>query len=181
MNFALWLLGLFALAVGIVLAAHNPGYLILVYPPYRVEMSLTLFVALLLVLFLLGYGAVRMALSVPRLPALVRRARTQNRQGRGRSAMMDAVSAFFEGRFADAEQAAVRAMELGEQSAINSIIAARAAHELGKFDQRDQYLAAGGGKTVGESTMRLMAQTRFSPDTPAPVPPTLEPPQKDSA
>ncbi len=66
MKFLLWLLGLFALAVVLVQAAHNPGYVLLVYPPYRIEMSLTLFVLLLLALFVLGYFTVRLVLSARR-------------------------------------------------------------------------------------------------------------------
>ncbi len=39
----LWLLALFALAVGIALAARfNEGYLLRVLPPYRAEVSLNL-------------------------------------------------------------------------------------------------------------------------------------------
>ena len=67
MNFMLWLLGLFVLAVVLILAAHNSAYLLLVYPPYRIEMSFNLFVLLLLVLFALGYFAVGMILSAIRM------------------------------------------------------------------------------------------------------------------
>jgi HemY protein len=78
--------------------------------------------------------------------------------------MIEALTAYFEGRFASAEKAAVRAMELGEKSGLNSIVAARAAHEQREFDRRDQYLAAAEGKSVGETTMRLMAKTEFMLD-----------------
>ncbi|MFM2397612.1 MAG: hypothetical protein RLZZ144_862, partial [Pseudomonadota bacterium] len=71
------------------------------------------------------------------------------------------LNAFFEGRFAAAEKAAVRAMELGEQSGLNPIIAARAAHELREFSKRDTYLASASNKNIGDSTMRLMAQAEF--------------------
>ena len=37
-----WLLALFTAAVAVVLTAPNPGYVLLVYPPYRIEISLTL-------------------------------------------------------------------------------------------------------------------------------------------
>jgi HemY protein len=164
MKSLLWLLGLFAIAVGLTLAAHNNGYLVLVYPPYRIEMSLTLFVIALLVGFVLGYALLRMVLAALRLPDYVRRFRAERALNRGRSAMMEALTAFFEGRYAAAEQAAVRAMDLGEGSGINPIIAARAAHELREFDKRDAYLAAAEGKSVGEATMRLMAQSKFMLD-----------------
>ena len=164
MKFLVWLLGLFSLAVALKLAAHNPGYLLLVYPPYRIEISLTLFLLILLALFVLGYFAVRMALSAIRLPAYVRQFRIERALSKGRSAMMEALDAFFEGRYAVAEKAAMRAMELGENSGLNPVIAARAAHELHEFDRRDAHLAAAENKSAGVSTMRLMAQAKFNLD-----------------
>ncbi|MDQ3267825.1 MAG: heme biosynthesis protein HemY [Pseudomonadota bacterium] len=164
MKFLVWLLGLFSLAVALKLAAHNPGYVLLVYPPYRIEVSLTLFVLMMLALFVLGYFTVRLALSAVRLPAYVRQFRIERAHSKGRSAMMEALDAFFEGRFAVAEKAAVRAMELGEKSDLNPVIAARAAHELREFERRDAYLATADNKSASVSTMRLMAQAKFNLD-----------------
>ncbi len=164
MKFLVWLLGLFSLAVALKLAAHNPGYVLLVYPPYRIEISLTLFLLMLLTLFVLGYFAVRLALSAIRLPAYVRQFRLERAHSKGRSAMMEALDAFFEGRYAVAEKAAVRAMDLGESSGLNPVIAARAAHELREFDRRDAYLATAENQSTGVSTMRLMAQAKFNLD-----------------
>jgi HemY protein len=164
MKFLIWLLALFAAAVALTLAAHNPGYIQLVYPPYRIEMSLTLFVLSLLGLFVFGYITVRLLIAALRLPAYVRAFREDRAQSKGRSAMMEALTAFFEGRYAAAESAAVRAMELGEKSGLNPIVAARAAHELREFDKRDAYLADAESKSVGETTMRLMAKTEFQLD-----------------
>ena len=164
MKFLFWLLGLFALAVALTLAAHNPGYVLLVYPPYRMEMSFSLFVVALLVLFALGHLALQLLFAALNLPVYVRQYRAERAKSKGRSAMMEALGAFFEGRYAAAEKAAVRAMELGENSGINPIIAARAAHELREFDKRDTYLGAAKGKTIGEDTMRLMATTKFNLD-----------------
>jgi HemY protein len=156
-----WLLGLFAAAVAVMLAARNPGYVQFVYPPYRLEMSLTLFAFALLGIFALVYMLVRLTIATLHLPKYVRAFREERAAGKGRTAMMEALKAYFEGRFAAAEKAAVRAMDLGEKSGLNSIVAARAAHELREFDRRDTYLADAEGKTVGESTMRLMAKTEF--------------------
>lgn len=164
MKALVWLLALFAAAVALTLAAHNPGYVQLVYPPYRIELSLTLFVLTLLGLFVLGYMLVRLLLAALRLPAYVRAFREERAQSKGRKAMMEALTAFFEGRYAAAEKAAVHAMDLGEKSGLNPIVAARAAHELREFDKRDAYLADAAGKSVGEATMRLMAKTEFQLD-----------------
>ncbi len=164
MKSLLWLLGLFAAAVAVMLAARNPGYVQIVYPPYKLEISLTLFVFALLAVFVLGYLLVRLSVATLQLPGFVRQFREERVASKGRAAMMEALKAYFEGRFSAAEKAAVRAIELGEKSGLNSIVAARSAHELREFDRRDAYLAAGEGKTVGESTMRLIAKTEFMLD-----------------
>jgi HemY protein len=164
MKFLFWLLALFTAAVALALTAKNPGYVLVVFPPYRIELSLTLFALIFLALLALAHFSLRIANAALRLPNYVRTYREQRALSRGRAAMMEALSAFFEGRYAAAEKAAVRAMESGEKSGINSIIAARSAHELREFDKRDSYLAGTAGKSVGENTMRLIAQTEFMLD-----------------
>ncbi|MDO8925906.1 MAG: heme biosynthesis HemY N-terminal domain-containing protein [Sideroxyarcus sp.] len=161
MKWLLWLVGLFAAAVAVTMVAHNPGYVQFVFPPYKMEMSLTLFVFVLLAVFVLGYLLVRMTFVTLNLPEYVRSFREERAASKGRTAMMEALKAYFEGRFAAAEKAAVRAMELGENSGLNPIVAARAAHEQREFDKRDAYLVQAEGKSVGESTMRLMAKAEF--------------------
>ena len=47
MRILLWLLALFALAVGVSLAfGYNEGYVLVVLPPWRIELSLNLFIVL---------------------------------------------------------------------------------------------------------------------------------------
>lgn len=164
MKFLFWLLALFSAAVAFALTANNPGYVLLVYPPYRIELSLTLFALGLLGLMGIIYLSLKLVMAALRLPDYVRNFRAQRSLDNGRAAMMEALTAFFEGRYAAAERAAVRAMESGETSGINPIIAARSAHELREFGKRDKYLADTKGKSVGESTMRLIAQTEFMLD-----------------
>lgn len=77
----LWVLALFALAVAVSLAArYNEGYLLLVLPPYRVELSLNLAILLCLGAFLLFHGLLRalaLALSLPRRARAYRQRRQQ--------------------------------------------------------------------------------------------------------
>lgn len=164
MKYLLWTLLLFAAAVALVTAAHNPAYVLLVYPPYRVELSLTLFVILLLLIFIFGYGLARLVFAAVRLPEYVRRFRVERSQAKARKLLDEALGAFFEGRFAAAEKASAQAMELGDTSALHPIIAARSAHELHEFEKRDAYLAAVEDKSVGDATMRLMTATKFMLD-----------------
>ena len=164
MKFLAWFLGLFSLAVALSLAAHNPGYVQLVYPPYRLEMSFTFFVLTALALFVLGYFFVRLLLSVARLPEYVRQFRVERAHSQGRLAMAEALGAFFSGYYALAERAAVRAIKLGEDRDLSRVVAARSAHQLRAFDRRDKYLIVGHDEPDGFTTMRLMAQAEFSID-----------------
>ncbi|TAN78196.1 MAG: tetratricopeptide repeat protein [Gallionella sp.] len=164
MKYLVWVLVLFAAAAALTAASHNPAYLLLVYPPYRIELSLTLFISLLLLAFIFGYGLVRLVLAALQLPEFVRKFRLERAQSKARGLLDEALGAFFEGRYAAAEKAAAHAMELGDTSAFHPIIAARSAHELREYEKRDTYLAATGGEAVGDHTMRLMAATKFMLD-----------------
>ena len=69
----LWLLTLFALAAGVSLAAHfNDGYLLLVLPPYRAEISRNLAILLVLLAFAMLYALLRAAALTLSLPRRVR-------------------------------------------------------------------------------------------------------------
>jgi len=164
MKYLFWILLLFSAAVALATAAHNPSYVLLVYPPYRVELSLTLFVVLYLLSFILGYSMIRLTLAAIKLPSYVRKYRLDRAQVKARNILDEALSAFFEGRYAAAEKLSAQAMAKGDTSALHPIIAARAAHELREFDKRDAYLADADGKTAGETTMRLIAKTEFHLD-----------------
>ena len=164
MKYLLWILLLFAAAVALTTASHNPAYVLLVYPPYRIELSFTLSIVLLLLAFVFGYGLIRLMLAAIQLQAYVRKFRLERAQAKARELLDEALGAFFEGRYAAAEKAAARAMESGDTSALHPIIAARSAHELREYEKRDAYLSAAEGKAIGDSTMRLMATTKFMLD-----------------
>ncbi len=164
MKYLIWILLLFAAAVALTTASHNPAYLLLVYPPYRIEMSLMLFVVLLAIAFIFGYGLVRLVFAAMQLPEYVQRFRLERTRARARELLDESLGAFFEGRYAAAERASARAMESGDTSALHPIIAARSAHELREYEKRDAYLSAAEGKTTGDSTMRLMATAKFMLD-----------------
>jgi len=160
-----WILAILAAAVALTLAAkHNAGYVLLVYSPYRIELSLNLFLTLLLAIFAAGYGAVRLAVHTLNLPAYVRTFRQERRRDRAREAMDDALLAFYEGRYAKAEKFAVIALESGEAPLANVLLAARAAHELKAYDRRDSYLEQAGRVGREQPEPRLMTQAELSLD-----------------
>ncbi len=164
MKYLIWILMLFAAAVAMTTAAENPAYVLLVYPPYRIELSLMLFVILLLFTFVSGYGVLRVILAAMRLPASVHKFRHERAQAKARELLDQALGAYFEGRYGEAERAAAHAIELDEPSALYPIVAARAAHELREYEKRDAYLSAIEDQSAHATTMRLMAAARFMLD-----------------
>jgi len=169
MRYLAWILGLFALAVAFVSVIHDAAYVLLVYPPYRVELSLTLFVILLLLVFVSVHVLLRLIAGMLQVPAYVRKFRADRAQKKSRKLLDEELAAFFEGRYADAEKAAAKAMEMGDDSVFHPIIAARSAHELHEFKERDAYLSEVGGKTKGDASIRLTTTGRFLLDQHDPV------------
>jgi HemY protein len=165
MKWALWLLVLFSVAVAVTLAArYNSGYVLVVAQPYRLELSLNLMAVLLLALFFFTYFIVRLAVITFRLPAEVNEFRSRRRREKARSAMLDGLKAFFEGRYAKAEKSSATALELKESpavSAISALVAARSAHELRKYTRRDEFIALAASNAPKEITLRLMTQAEL--------------------
>lgn len=154
-----WVILLAALAVGISLAArYNAGYVLVVVHPYRVELSLNLMLAILLLIIVATYLLVRVVVRALGLPSEVREFREQRRQAQAQRDLFAALRAFLEGRYAKAEKAALELLDAREHSGIAAVIAARAAHELRAFDRRDRYLARAAYYGEDDQTMRVIAQ-----------------------
>jgi len=154
-----WILAIFGLAVAFTLAGKNSAsYVVLVYPPYRAELTLNLLIAMLAAAFFLSYGVLRLAIHTWRLPAYVRAFRQERHREQGRQTMLDGLKAFFEGRYVKAEKFASSAMELQESPAINAAVAARAAHELRAYVRRDEYLLRAERLAPDEPLARLITQ-----------------------
>ncbi len=158
MRWVFWILGLFALAVAVALALRfNDGYALLVWPPYRVELSLNFLVLLLGAAFVAGYLLVRFIFGAVALPAKVREYRERRRREDSRAILLDAVRAYFEGRFGRSEKSAAGVAEAAETAALGLVLAARAAHELRHYDERDAYLARAEALAPDEPAMRIIA------------------------
>lgn len=126
-----WLVGLFALAAAIAVgASHNDGYLLLVLPPWRLEVSLNFFLLAALLLFVAGYAVVRGLLVTFGLPARVQDYRARRQRDQGSLIFQDAVRLLFEGRFGQALKKSDAANEAGIAPGLSALIAARAAQRL---------------------------------------------------
>jgi len=159
MRWVLWILGLFALAVAVALGLRvNTGYALLVWPPYRVEVSLNLLLLALALGFAAAYLLLRFILGAIELPGLVRVHRERRRREMAHATMLEALRAYFEGRYGRAEKAAASAMESGEMPALGAVLAARAAHELRRYEERDRYLERAEKLAPSDATMRIIAE-----------------------
>ncbi len=131
MRALIWLIGIFAIAVGVAMVAGlNDGYVLLVAPPWRVQLSLNLLVVMVVVGSALGYALIRLISRTLQLPTRVAQWREKRRRERAGRALTDSISALFEGRFSQSLKAASRAYDMGDEASIAALVAARAAHAL---------------------------------------------------
>lgn len=162
MKALVWILAIFAAAVGLTLVAkYNTGHVLFVLHPYRVELSLNLLILLVITGFIAGYAFLRLLINTLQLPAQVKAFRERRAQEKARSEMMAALKAFFEGRYAKAEKAAASALKLNESPGINNVVAARSAHELRDYPKRDAYLTLAETNAPEEATLRLMTEAEL--------------------
>src|SRR5688572_18445832 len=119
MKSLLWLLAVFAAAVALVMLGRiDAGYVLFIYPPYRVEVSILFFGVALLAAFFALYGLLRLLGHALSLPAYVRIYRQRRRRERAHAALAGALQAYYEGRYARAEKEASIAFESGPTPAL---------------------------------------------------------------
>jgi HemY protein len=137
-------------AVGLALLLRfNSGNVAIMWPPYRIDVSLNLAIAVLLLAFVFLYFLVRAVSQAYGLPARVRRYREARRRERAARALRDGLVAFFEGRFGRAERLAEGARDDPALAGPAALLAARAAHAANQPERRDRWLeAASEGDTV---------------------------------
>ena len=154
MRIALWLLALFGIAVAAALfAGNNPGSITLFWPPYRIDLSLNLFMLLLLGAFLTLHLAWRALSAFFALPREARLWRLRQRERSMQLALLDAFSQLTAGRFVRARKAAesvlaqVQSLETGGDKlgyaarlrAVSHLLVAEAAHALQDRVAREQH------------------------------------------
>jgi HemY protein len=165
MRFAIWSIFLAAVAVGIALLARNStGYVVIFSGTHRVELSLNLLVFLVIAGYFAFYIVARLAAALVAIPARVRAYREGRTRTRLRQALDDSLLAFFQGRYASAEKSAAVALAGEETKGVAAIIAARSAHELGRFSEREQFLdqAKGAAPEVDQARLTTLADLLVS-------------------
>lgn len=165
MRALLWLLALFALAVGVSLAfGYNEGYVLVVVPPWRIELSLNFFIVLAVGGFLLLHLLLRLIAHTVRLPQVVRAFRERKRREKAVRALREAVQQLFEGRYGHALKNAAISHAAGEAPALSALVAARAAHFLRDAQREAEWLGRAAEHDAEAHAARLMTEAELHVD-----------------
>jgi HemY protein len=135
------LLIIVVLAVALAMAGrYDPGYVVLVYPPWRVEISFIGFVLSVVGLVVGGVVLLRLAMLTLNLPGIVREQRERRAAKKRDENFSGGLKAYTEYRYQDAEQSLGQWQGDATRIGIARLLAARAAQEMRAVAQRERHL-----------------------------------------
>jgi HemY protein len=141
-----WLISLIivvVLAVALAMAGrYDPGYVVLVYPPWRMEISFISFVLVVVGLVVGGVMLLRLALLTLNLPSIVREQRARRAAKKRDENFVGGLKAYTEYRHQDAEQSLGQWQGDDVRLGLARVLAARAAQALRAVPQRERHLQA---------------------------------------
>jgi HemY protein len=159
----LWLVAVFGLAVALVMLGRvDAGYVLFVYPPWRVEMSMLFFALAAVTGFAALYKAVRLLGQALSLPSLVGAFRRRRLRERAQASLAAALQAYYEGRYARAEKEAAAAYEGDVVPGLAALLAARAAHQMRDFDRRTRWLERAESAGPGLQAAHLVTRAELA-------------------
>ena len=145
-------------------AAHfllqDPGYVVISFRGYLVEMSVPVLVALVLFLLILIW----MILKLIRAPRKLGEAAGRYRSGRSGQRLTRGMIEIAEGNFARGERLLARTAHRSDAPLLNYLQAARAAHLLGHDDRRDNWLRQAYEHTPEAENAVLLTQAELQLD-----------------
>lgn len=137
----IWVLLVVSAAVGLAMSMRfNDGNLAILWPPYRIDVSVNLAILILLLTFVVLHWLVVALSGVWRLPTRVREYRERRRRKGALLSLRNSLFALFEGRFGRAERLARTALKDPLLAGAASVVAARAAHRMGEDERRNHWL-----------------------------------------
>ncbi len=139
-----WLISLLIIAVLAVALAmagrYDPGYVVLVYPPWRMEISFISFVLIVVGLVVGGIVLLRLAMLTLNLPSIVREQRERRAAKKRDENFVGGLKAYTEYRYQDAEQSLGKWQGDDSRLGLARVLAARAAQEIRAVKQRERHL-----------------------------------------
>jgi HemY protein len=141
MRRVIWSMLIVSAAVGLaMLMRFNHGNVAVLWPPYRVDVSVNFAVLMLVVAFVIFHLLLVALSNALNLPARVREYRERRRRETALAGLRDSLLALFEGRFGRAERLAQSALGDRSLAGAASLVAARAAHRMRETERRDRWL-----------------------------------------
>ena len=142
----IWIIVLFAAAVGLTIAAqHYSGnvYIVIDQTQTQIAVNLHLFVGAMIVFVVLLYLLLRLINGIINIPGRVRRFGRSRQAHHAETALNKAGLAYFEGKFQHAEQEAAKVLEnkeAGHNRTLALMLAVHSADQMGDDAKREGYL-----------------------------------------
>lgn len=153
-------LALFASAFGAHFLLSDPGYVVINFRGYLVEMSVPVMVLLTVALF----GFIWLARKIIMAPRRIGEAAGRYRSARSGQKMTRGMIEVAEGNFARGERMLARAASTSDSPLFNYLQAARAAHLQGRNDRRDDWLKLAYQEVPEAANAVLLTQAEFQLD-----------------
>lgn len=125
---------------GVLLVKEDPGFLMIQYQDYSLETTLAFGVVVLAIAAVVINFVVKILLLFIRTPSLLSGFQKHRKIEKSRLMLNKGLIDLAEARFEQAEKKLTSYIEYSENPLLNYLTAARAAHQQGKFDKRDEYL-----------------------------------------
>lgn len=160
-----WLISLFivaVLAVALAMAGrYDPGYVVLVYPPWRIETSFIGFALAVAGMVVGGIVLMRLAALTLSLPRLVRDQRARRTARKQDESFISGLKAYTEYRFQDAEQTLGQWQGEDVRLGLARVLAARAAQETRAVEQRERHIEDATQHGAELAALLLAAESRL--------------------
>jgi HemY protein len=147
-------------AIGANFLLQDPGYVVINFRGYLVEMSVPVLAAIIGIFFLSAW----LAAKIFRAPRKLGEAAARYRAGRAGQRLTRGVIEVAEGNFAKGERLLARAAGVSEAPLLNYLQAARAAHLLGQDERRDTWLKQAYENLPGATNAVLLTQAELQLD-----------------
>lgn len=134
------LLALLVALGGVILSAHDTGYVVVSVAGWSLQTSLVVFLLIILILYLLLYLTLRVVAGLLGGPEHWLHWNRSRRQQLGGKLLIDGLLALIDGRTRTAEENLIKGARYSSSPVINYLYAARAAYRRGRRGQGDQYL-----------------------------------------
>ena len=132
---------LFAAALVTFYAMDNPGYVLIARAPWSIEMTLTVFIPLMIAAFFLFYLLLFLIVRLWRIPRDTGRWRSKKQEREARALLVQGLTNLAEGDWVEAETQLLAGMRHGDTPLLNYLGAALACEGQGNSEKRDEYLA----------------------------------------